>query len=66
MYESYVKFLSWPSEYDTGGTGMRSRQLHEEWIQRLTCTVIRRDGTQPIETKALETVQAAAKHLSEE
>lgn len=64
MYESHMKFLSWASEYDTGGTGMRSRQLHEEWIQRLNCPVLRLDGAQPLAINTFLAIQAVTgQHL---
>lgn len=43
------EFLEWAGRYDEGGLDMRSRALHERWLQDLTCPVIRLDGEKPVE-----------------
>jgi hypothetical protein len=39
------EFLDWAAEYDTGGLEIRSRALHESWMESLPCPIlqIRRD-----------------------
>jgi len=49
------EFLEWAGRYDEGGLEMRSRALHEQWLQGLTCPVIRLDGEKPV-TLLVDTV----------
>lgn len=42
------EFLEWAGRYDEGGLDMRSRALHERWLQDLTCPVVRLDGEKPV------------------
>jgi len=37
----YDEFMSWAARYDEGGLDVRSRALHEQWLQRLPCPVVR-------------------------
>lgn len=46
MYDNHREFIEWAATYDSAGTDQRSCALHEEWINRLSCTVLRVDGTQ--------------------
>lgn len=39
-----AEFLAWAAQYDDGGLDMRSRALHETWIQALQCPVLRLEG----------------------
>lgn len=48
MYEEHTKFIEWAKTYDTAGNNQRSRALHEEWIPKLSCPVLRLDGTKPL------------------
>jgi adenylate kinase family enzyme len=50
LYKRHVEFLNWAQQYDNGGLSMRSRALHEWWIQRLPCAMLRLDGDRPVET----------------
>jgi adenylate kinase family enzyme len=43
-HEAMEAFLEWASHYDAGGLEGRSRALHEEWIDDLTCKVVRLEG----------------------
>jgi adenylate kinase family enzyme len=43
MYEEHRNFLTWASQYDEGSMDIRSRRLHEEWLLRLPCPVVRID-----------------------
>ena len=38
------EFINWASQYDTGGMDMRSRILHEKWLESLTCPILKLDG----------------------
>ena len=50
LHANHEAFIAWASAYDDGGLEVRSRRLHDEWMQGLppTCRVIRVDGTRPI------------------
>jgi adenylate kinase family enzyme len=45
-------FLNWAEQYDSAGPEMRSRSLHEEWIKRLPCPVLRVESVKPPEELA--------------
>jgi adenylate kinase family enzyme len=49
MRAQHEEFLAWARRYDDGGTDVRSRTMHEEWLGLLpsTCRVLRLDGTRP-------------------
>jgi hypothetical protein len=47
MHANYEAFIAWAAKYDTGGTDMRSRALHEAWLATLPCAVLRLDGLLP-------------------
>ena len=49
MYESHIAFLQWAKSYDTGSRPGRCRELHEQWIRRLPCPVLRLDGTKQVD-----------------
>jgi hypothetical protein len=49
MHEAHMEFLAWAARYDTAGTEQRSRALHGEWLQEVTCPVVCVDGTLPVE-----------------
>ena len=42
-------FLAWASRYDEGGLDVRSRALHEHWLERRRPTVLRIGGTPPLD-----------------
>ncbi|MBH1940853.1 AAA family ATPase [Mobilitalea sibirica] len=50
-YEKTKVFLDWASKYDTGGMEVRSRVLHDHWLQSLTCPVIRLEGDLTVEDR---------------
>ncbi len=41
MYRASQAFLEWAALYDTAGPETRSLVMHEKWIRRLECPVIR-------------------------
>ena len=49
MYDAHTEFIEWASVYDTAGVEQRSRALHEEWFKKLSCLLLRLDGTKPVE-----------------
>lgn len=38
------EFLAWAAAYDEAGMELRSRTLHEAWLARLACPLIRLEG----------------------
>ena len=44
-YDDFNAFIEWAASYDTGGPEIRSLKMHEAWIERLPCPVIRVSGT---------------------
>ena len=44
MFKQHQDFLRWAAAYDDGGLDIRSRQLHEQWLDKLACPVIRLEG----------------------
>jgi adenylate kinase family enzyme len=49
MYENHRKFMSWARSYDVAKAPLRSLNLHESWINRLNCPVIRLDSSQSVD-----------------
>jgi adenylate kinase family enzyme len=46
-HSEYVAFIDWATQYEFGKREGRSRQMHEEFLARLACPVLRLDGTVP-------------------
>lgn len=49
MCRNHRDFLDWAACYDGGDAGMRSLAQHSEWMERLTCPVLRFEGESPLE-----------------
>jgi adenylate kinase family enzyme len=49
MHDNHRDFIEWARSYDDGDLSMRSLALHEAWLDRLPCTVLRLDGARPTE-----------------
>jgi adenylate kinase family enzyme len=49
MHEQWQDFMSWAESYDTAVAPVRSRHLHEAWMARLRCPVLRLDSKQPLD-----------------
>lgn len=48
-YEQSQTFLGWASLYDYAGTEVRSKVLHEQWMQKLSCPILRIEGDYSVE-----------------
>lgn len=48
MHDAFIEFMAWTAQYDDGAPTMRSRAMHEEWMGRLSCPVLRLDGMRPL------------------
>lgn len=49
FHEEHLEFIEWAKGYDTGGPDMRSLVMHEEWMKRLPCEVLRFEGEMAVE-----------------
>ncbi|MFC2038688.1 AAA family ATPase [Chloroflexota bacterium] len=45
FHDNSEAFIAWASRYDSGGLEVRSRILHEQWMDELPCRVIRIEET---------------------
>lgn len=50
MYSTHLAFMEWARSYDHAKAPTRSRDLHEKWINRLRCPVIRLNSEVSLET----------------
>jgi adenylate kinase family enzyme len=48
MHRQHGEFIEWASAYDSPRADVRSKILHEAWIEKLTCRIVRADGALPI------------------
>ena len=44
LHRAHVEFLEWAGLYDRGGLDVRSRALHEAWLAKLPCSVVKLEG----------------------
>ncbi len=51
IYKCYTDFIEWASKYDDGDMNIRSRELHDNWINELPCKVLRLEGLLNLEEK---------------
>ena len=49
MYDEHIGFIEWARSYDTNSPPERCRALHEAWFKRLTCPLLRLDGSKPVD-----------------
>jgi len=47
LHEQHQAFMEWAAAYDSGGLEVRSRALHEEWMGRISCPVVRVEASRP-------------------
>ncbi len=57
QYENHLKFIEWASRYDGGDLNIRSKKLHDHWLNKLNCKVLRIEGDIEVEEK-LKRIQA--------
>lgn len=57
-HEEYVPFMAWAASYDEGDIKIRSRRLHEAWLQQVSCPVLRLEGDMTVPQR-VAVVQAA-------
>lgn len=51
MYKNYTEFVDWAASYDEGDVSHRSKALHEEWMKKLSCKVLRLEGDMTVEER---------------
>lgn len=51
MYKSHNDFLEWASQYDEAGAHMRSKMLHDIWISKLPCPVLKVEGDKTVKER---------------
>lgn len=44
MAAIHADLMIWAAKYDQGGLEVRSKVMHEQWLQKLNCSVIRIEG----------------------
>lgn len=44
LHREHLEFMEWAEGYDEGGLGTRSLALHERWMRKLPCKVLRFEG----------------------
>jgi len=59
MYVNHLEFIEYSRNYDVMQPPNRCRVLHEEWLARLDCPILRLDGSKPIE----DLMKEIEKHL---
>jgi adenylate kinase family enzyme/ribosomal protein S18 acetylase RimI-like enzyme len=41
FYQNHLDFMAYAASYDLGGLDVRSRKLHEQWMSKLPCRLLR-------------------------
>lgn len=59
MHQTHLDFVKWASNYDNGGMNMRSKKLHDAWLERISCKVLRIEG----EFEIIEKIEKIIKYL---
>lgn len=59
-HEANKAFLNWAALYDIAGSQTRSKTMHEQWIKRLQCRVIRVESLKSPETIATRVLEQIA------
>jgi len=47
-YQQHLEFVEWARSYDHAKAPIRSLDLHEKWVQRLKCPVIKLNSDRPV------------------
>lgn len=56
-HEQYKEFMEWASLYDSAGMEVRSKILHENWMEDLTCPVLRIEGDYTVQERVEITLE---------
>ena len=63
--EESAAFLEWATRYDDGGLEVRSLAMHEQWLARLDCPVLRLDGDRTTEQRVNAVLHAIEPSVNE-
>jgi adenylate kinase family enzyme len=44
LHRAHEEFMDWAGRYDAGDPEMRSRAMHDTWLARIACPVVRLEG----------------------
>ena len=55
--EQYEQFMEWASLYDHAGMEVRSKTLHESWMEDLNCPVLRIEGDYTVQERVEITLE---------
>jgi hypothetical protein len=47
MHDAHRAFMDWAQQYDTAEAPIRSLDLHQRWMRRLDCPILRLDSSRP-------------------
>ena len=50
-YQKYCAFIEWAEQYDEGGVDIRSRALHDLWMSKLPCEVLKIEGDKSVKER---------------
>ena len=59
MHKSHLEFMEWALQYDEGKLGGRSKALHEKWMARQQCPVLRLEGPLTLAESLDQVLQAS-------
>jgi len=57
MHAAHLQFMEWAQSYDVAKAPTRSLDLHEQWMRRLACPIIRLDSDRPIAALCAEVLR---------
>lgn len=60
MRTRHLEFIEWARSYESATMPIRSLDLHERWMQRLSCPIIRLDSSRSVDEMCAEILQRAA------
>lgn len=49
LHAAHVEFIDWARSYDHAKVPIRSLDMHERWMPKLSCPVIRLDSSRPLD-----------------
>lgn len=56
-HKQYKEFMDWASLYDSAGMEVRSKILHENWLDNLACPVLRIEGNYTVQERVAITLE---------
>jgi len=51
MHQMHKEFVEWASKYDEAGPDMRSKALHDIWLSKLPCPILKIEGDKTVEER---------------